>query len=166
VFRIALDQNFPIGLVRSITGAVPSSIALKSIYEVDPRLSDLGDRQLIIALHQLGFDVMVSNDHRILNVPEELAALLATKLDFVCVRSMANSSIKATGALLLELTNLPRVFQDKRRRVLELQYEPRRPSDPWEYMQRIAQRARTSAETLYATVKPNEEELAQEILSR
>ncbi|MDR0627153.1 MAG: hypothetical protein LBG11_07830 [Bifidobacteriaceae bacterium] len=163
-FRIALDQNFPSNLVAAIAGAVPPAVELAGIASIDPRLADMGDRQVIIALSQLGFDAMISNDHHILSTPEELAALLATKLGFVCVRASGHNSVKATGALLLELSNLPRVFQDKKRRVLDLHYEPRRASDAWGYMKEIATRAGTTAEELYAHTKPTDGELSQTVL--
>jgi hypothetical protein len=164
-FRVALDQNFPTNLVNAIAGAVPPGVELASIHRVDPRLSDMGDRQVIIALSQLGFDAMVSNDHHILSTPEELAALLATKLGFVCIRASDDNSVKATGALLLELSNLPRVFQDKKHRVLDLHYQPRRASDAWDYMKQIAVRARTTAEELYAATKPTDAEMTRPVLS-
>jgi hypothetical protein len=163
-FRVALDQNFPSNLVAAIAGAVPPGVELASIRSVDPRLSDMGDRQVIIALRQLGFDAMVSNDRHILSNPAELAALLATRLGFVCIRAAGDNSIKATGALLLELSNLPRVFQDKKRRVLVLHYQPRRASDAWDYMKQIADRTGTTAEELYATTRPTDGEMTQAVL--
>jgi hypothetical protein len=125
----------------------------------------MGDRQVIIALSQLGFDAMVSNDRHTLSTPEELAALLATRLGFVCIRAAGDNSVKATGALLLELSNLPRVFQDKKRRVLDLHYEPRRVGDAWDYMKRIADRTGTTAEELCASAKPTDSELTRPVLS-
>ena len=163
-FRVALDQNFPSNLVAAVAGAVPPSVELTSIASVDRRLPDMGDRQVIIALSQLGFDAMVSNDHHILSTAEELAALVATRLGFVCIRASGHNSVKATGALLLELSNLPRVFQDKKRRVLDLRYEPRRASHAWDYMERIATRAGTTAAELYASTKPTANELARAVL--
>ncbi|MDR1188263.1 MAG: hypothetical protein LBK95_12550 [Bifidobacteriaceae bacterium] len=158
-FRVALDQNFPTNLVSSIEGAVPQTIELRSVWAIDPKLSDMGDRQLILSLHSIGFDALVSQDARILQTPEHLAALLATKIGFVCVRNAANSSIKATGALLLELSRLPRVFQERGRRVLDLHFESRRPRDAWHYMEKIAKRSGTEARKLYAQFKPTAEEL-------
>ena len=163
-FRIALDQNFPSNLVAAIAGAVPPAVELAGIASIDSRLADMGDRQVIIALSQLGFDAMISNGRHILSTPEELAALLATKLGFVCVRASGQNSVKATGALLLELSNLPSVFQDKRRRVLDRHYQPRRASDAWGYMQEIAARTGTTAEELYAATKPTADELTRAAL--
>jgi hypothetical protein len=163
--RVAPDQNFPGNLVAAIAGAVPPNIELTSIRSVDARLSDMGDRQMIIALSQLGFDAMVSDDRHILSTPEELPALLATRLGFVCIRAAGDNSVKAACALLLELSNLPRVFQDKKRRVLDLHYEPWRAGDAWDYMKRIADRTGITAEELYASTKPSDSELARPVLS-
>ena len=49
-FRLALDQNFPLPLVRAVEQAAPQSIDMKSLWEIDHRLSDMDDRPLIIAL--------------------------------------------------------------------------------------------------------------------
>jgi hypothetical protein len=65
----------------------------------------------------------------------------------------------------LELSNLPRVFQDKKRRVLDLHYQPRRASDAWDYMKQIAARTRTTADEPYAATKPTEGEMTSQVLS-
>jgi hypothetical protein len=145
--------------VRTLADAAPSGISLETVHEISPDLSNCADRQLIIRLHSLGFHAMVSNDRHILSVPEELAALVATRMGFVCVRAAGDNPIKATGALLLELSNLPNTFSDKRRRVLDLHYERRRPADPWDYMERIAAREGTTAAEIYEKLKPSSAEL-------
>ena len=47
---------------------------------LDPRLSDLSDRQLFIALAQLGFDGLVTNNYKMLDVPNEIAAIVKIKV--------------------------------------------------------------------------------------
>jgi len=52
--RLALDQNFPTPLINAVRGYLPVDIEVLSLREIDPRLSDLDDRPLFIAPHQLG----------------------------------------------------------------------------------------------------------------
>jgi len=159
-FRLALDQNFPLKLVRSIEGAVPLGVELHSIFEIDPRLSDMDDRPLIIALAQLGFDAVATLNYRMLDVPEELGAIVATRIGFVCIRAAGHNPVKATGALLLELSNLPNTFRDRKNHILDLRYEPRRATDGWAYLTKIAEREGISAADLYKRVKPSAVELS------
>src|SRR5215470_5139972 len=50
--RLALDQNFPVLILNAAT-LVPE-VEIAPTHKVDPRLSDLDDRRLLIALYQLG----------------------------------------------------------------------------------------------------------------
>ena len=52
--RLALDQNFPTPLINAVRAYLPSNLELQSRHEIDPRLSHLDDRPLIIGLHELG----------------------------------------------------------------------------------------------------------------
>ena len=63
----ALGQNFPTPLLRAVSPYLPGDIELKSVFEVDPRLSDLSDRALFIALRQLGWDGMVTINQEMLD---------------------------------------------------------------------------------------------------
>ncbi len=52
--RLALDQNFPTPILAALSDFV-LDVELVPLRNIDPRLSTLDDRQLIVALHQLGF---------------------------------------------------------------------------------------------------------------
>lgn len=163
-FHLALDQNFPLNLVESIKQAAPLPVQLHSVFEIDPRLADMDDRPLIIALSQLGFDAIATLNYLMLEVDTELAAILATRIGFVCIRAAGSNPIKATGALLLELSNLPNSLQDHKKHILDLRFAPRKPSDGWEYLAKIANRQHIPASELYRRVKPSPQELKTPIL--
>ena len=68
--RLALDQNFPLPILRSISGYL-KDIEFVPIRDIDPRMATLDDRQLILALQQLGwvghqFRRLASNDATVL----------------------------------------------------------------------------------------------------
>ena len=65
--RLALDQNFPLPILRSISGYL-KDIEFVPLRDIDPRMATLDDRQLIIALHQQGWKGLVTN-HRQRQVP-------------------------------------------------------------------------------------------------
>lgn len=82
--RLALDQNFPTPL---IFAAKPwlGAIELRHTHEIDPRLSDLDDWELLIALrqHADGYAGMVTADGRMIEQAKELAVLQQTGLSLV-----------------------------------------------------------------------------------
>ena len=100
--RLALDQNFPLPILRSISGYL-KDIEFVPLRDIDPRMATLDDRQLIIALHQLGWKGLVTNNYRMLKNPSELAAIVATKLSVFAVEGVGDDPIRATGAILLDL---------------------------------------------------------------
>lgn len=73
------------------------------IGSIDPRLATLGDRELILALHQRGWPALVTNNYRMLRNPKELAAVLKTKVAVIAVQGLGDDMVRATGALLLDL---------------------------------------------------------------
>ena len=61
--RLALDQNFPTPILAGLAEFIVD-IELIPLRKIDPRLSVLDDRALVIALHQLGFQGLVTNNTR------------------------------------------------------------------------------------------------------
>lgn len=51
--ELALDQNFPEPILRCLDEYVVD-VRLVPLRSIDPRLPTLGDRELVLALHQLG----------------------------------------------------------------------------------------------------------------
>ena len=104
--RLALDQNFPLPLLRANREWLPRDLDLRHVTEIDPRLSDVSDRELFIALYQLGFDGLVTNNWRMLNIEREVAAIIQTKATVVATKGMGDDAIRPAGALMLELPDL------------------------------------------------------------
>ncbi len=100
--RLALDQNFPTPILDRIAPFL-HDIEFVPLTHIDARLSRLGDRELIIALHQLKWTGLVTNNYRMLQNPSELAAIIATKLSVFAVEGVGDDPIRATGAILLDL---------------------------------------------------------------
>ncbi|MGI9156818.1 MAG: hypothetical protein ACR2FG_09305 [Marmoricola sp.] len=121
---------------------LPGDVQLDHIASIDQRLSGLDDRELIIALRQLGFDGLVTNNWRMLNIPMEIAAIVATRSVVVAMRDMGDmgdDAIRAAGALMLELPGLRSRIVPNRSNVFLLSYGRRRPQDAWDYLRRAAE---------------------------
>ncbi len=86
--RLALDQNFPTPILRALSDFIVD-IQLVPLREIDPRLSTLDDRPLVIALHQLGYPGLVTNNYKMLKNPQELAAIIATKITVFAIEGVA-----------------------------------------------------------------------------
>lgn len=163
--RLVLDQNFPQPLLRDMWGWLPhEEVEIVHLGQLDDRLREVSDRELIIALSQLGYDGLITNNWKILNVPTELAAIIATKATVVATRGMGHDPIRAAGALLLELPGLSKRLRPKRSNVFLLNYSRRRPEDGWEHLRRIATREKVDVTDLHAAVRVTSEELDTPVL--
>ena len=97
--RLALDQNFPTPILAALA-QFTVDIELVPLRRIYPRLSSLDDRTLVVALHQLGFPGLVTNNFKMLKNPKELAAIVATKLTVFAIEGVGDDPIRATGTLL------------------------------------------------------------------
>jgi hypothetical protein len=162
--RLALDQNFPKPLLKDLRPWLPKEVELTHVGDIDKRLSSKSDRELIIALHQLGFDGLVTNNWRMLNIDSEIAAIVATNAVIVAMRKMGDDAIRPAGALLLELAGLPGRVEEGRSNVFDLHY-PHRPSKHgWTYLADAAVRSKRKPNELWKQHKPSESELNTPVL--
>ena len=165
VLRLALDQNFPLSLVDALKGYEPDEVDIEGVGRIDPRLSDMDDRPLLIALSQMGWHGIATNNYKMLNVATELAAIMATRCVFIAMRGMGNNPLRATGALLIELPGLPGRLASEKHRIFDICYTRRHGEDPWKYMEKIASHQGTTASELYASVKVSQAEMTTPLLT-
>lgn len=100
--RLTLEQNFPIPILAALSELIVD-VELVPLKNIDPRLSTLDDRDLIVALHQLGWRGLVTNNYKMLKNPKELAAIIRTRLTVFAIEGVGDDPIRATGAVLLDL---------------------------------------------------------------
>ena len=100
--RLALDQNFPTPILAALADFIVD-IELVPLRKIDPRLPSLDDRALVVALHQLSFQGLVTNNYKMLKNPKELAAIIATELTMLAIRGVGDDPVAPTGALSPEL---------------------------------------------------------------
>lgn len=85
-----MDQNFPEPILRALDEFI-IDVRLIPLRQIDPRLPELDDRPLLIALQQRGFPGLVTNNYKMLSNPKELAAILKTRLSVFAIDASSGS---------------------------------------------------------------------------
>ena len=160
---LPLDHNFPEPILDAIAPWI-TGINLIPTRRIDGRLPRLGDRELVIALHQIGYRGLVKNNYRMLQNPMELAALIKTKLSVFAIQGVGDDPVRATGALLLDLRSAAKVMEAGGRGIFWLRPRSPRPQDPWALFERTAQQRKQNARQLYEEVRVSDVELATPLL--
>jgi len=126
----------------------------------------VSDRELFIALNQLHWDGLVTNNWRMLNIEHEIAAIVKTKATVVATKGMGDDPIRPAGALLLELPEISTRIKPGRSNVFLLNYQHRVAEDGWTYLTQIAARRSMSPQQLWEAHRPSREEMERPVLSQ
>jgi hypothetical protein len=159
VLRLAFDQNFPTPLIDQLGAYLPEDLTLAALRLIDPRLTSLDDRPLIIALSQLGWDGLVTNNYKMLREPREIAAIVATKVTVFAVEGLGHDPLRAAGAFLLDLPGLEGRLRRNVANVFLVRYPQRRPQPGWSFLEQSARRRGTTADAMWRDNRPSAAEL-------
>jgi hypothetical protein len=98
----ALDHNFPDPIV-AVLSDFHADADLVRIDQIDPRMPDLEDWELLLALHldPAPWDGLITTDSSMLNQGPELAALIQTNLTLVVAVESGHNPVKASGLLFV-----------------------------------------------------------------
>lgn len=162
--RLALDQNFPTPLIEAVRPWLPMDLVLTSIYNINPAMSELSDVELFVALHQMGYGGLVTNNYKMLYVPEEIGAIVSTKATVVAVEGLGHDPIRAVGALLLELPGLRDRIKSGQANVFRLAYRQRQPENGWDYLASAAKKQDVPTQDLWELVRLTPAQLANRVL--
>lgn len=162
--RLAMDHNFPEPLLRRVAEWIPE-VEFVWLREIHPDLPKLEDRRMIIALHQLGWVGLVTNNHKMLAIPTELAAILKTKIGFFCIKGTGDDAVRASGALLLDLPGVLKDFRPGSGAIYVLRPRRPRPQEGWALFTTAAERQDREPADLYEEVGVSDRELAEPILA-
>ena len=163
VLRLALDQNFPTPLLQAVADYLPAEVELLHVHRIDSRLPALSDRDLFIALNQLGWDGLVTNNYKMLSVPEEIAAIICTRAVVLAVKGLGHDPLRAAGALLLDLPGLANRLRPGVSNVFLLD-DGRSPRDGWEYLKEAARKRNHDQDQLWELVRVTDAELGRSVL--
>jgi len=136
--RIALDQNFPVPILKCVEPFL-EDINFTHIAAIDPRLSEIDDWQLIVALSHRGFHALASSDYNMLNQHRVACAAHRTGTSLILIESLGHDPIRATGALLLDLSFVAHRISPRRSTIFRIKRNNPTPEKASDY---IAQRAK------------------------
>jgi hypothetical protein len=163
--RIALDENFPTPILDALDRYIVEA-ELVPVDRIDSRLRGLPDRQLVLALHQLGWPILVTANYKMAHNPKEIAALLKTKMTLVALEAAGHDMVRATGALLLYLPGVLRSWEPAAAEVFSVRPRQLRAKGTWEVLRSAAERLDRNVAELYAEVQVTDDELAAVVLPK
>lgn len=146
----ALDQNFPQPLVQAVAPFLPE-VELVPIRNIDVRLADMEDWEILLALHhhERAWDGLVTTDSSMLNQARELSVLRQTNGSLVIAHDAGHDPIKATGLLLAHLAYIAGQVRSTEPQIWRLTANNRPGLNPWEFLERVAQRQHRSVDDLW-----------------
>ena len=103
----ALDHNYPMPIIEQAKPYL-RDVELVTIGDIDPRLPELDDWELLLALHHHAreWDGMISNDTSMLEQERELAVLGYTHLTLVAPIAAGHDPIRSTGLVLAHIEDV------------------------------------------------------------
>lgn len=159
----ALDHNFPEPIVEVLSEVQEGSgdADLVSVSDIDPRMADLDDWQIMLALHhhERPWDGLITTDSSILNQPPELAVLIQTKLTLIVAMAAGDNPIKATGLLFAYLGGICGRTDRDTPQVWKLSAASRPPQKPWDDLRRAADHQHRSVEDVWRENRLSKSEL-------
>lgn len=129
----ALDQNFPQPIVKVLQD-FQADAELVPVGAIDPRMAELDDWQLLLALrqHERPWDGLITTDSSILFQPLELAVLIQTRLTLVVALEAGHNPVKATGLLFAHLAGICKRTHQDEAQLWRLQARTQAHVAPWD----------------------------------
>jgi hypothetical protein len=159
----ALDHNFPEPIVEVLSEVQEGGDAeLVSVSDIDPRMADLDDWQIMLALqhHERPWDGLITTDSSILNQPPELAVLIQTKLTLIVAMGAGDDPIKATGLLFAYLGGICGRTDPDTAQVWRLAAANKPALKPWDELKRAADHQHRNVEEVWRENRLSKSELA------
>lgn len=164
LLRFGFDHNFPEPIFDAIKAYLPFSGEL--LHRISEKMVDkLEDWEVILALHQQGYDGLITLDYEMLSLSREMAAVHQTKCTLVAVESAGHNPLRATGQLLLyanyiantHVVGQPQVFTITKPR-------PTPPRSAWDCLGLIANKDKLSVQETYDHARLTPTELAHPVI--
>jgi hypothetical protein len=156
----ALDHNFPEPIVEVLSEVQEGSgdADLVSVSDIDPRMADLDDWQIMLALHhhERPWDGLITT---------ELAVLLQTKLTLIVAMAAGDDPIKATGLLFAYLGGICNRTDPDTAQVWKLRAASRAADKPWDDLKRAADHQHRNVEDLWQENRLSAKEFAADPLA-
>lgn len=141
---VALDHNFPEPILDCVRPWLPE-VDLAWVRSIGPGLGDVDDHELLYALRERGYPVLVTNNWKM--DARVLVALERTRMSVLTLRKAGDDAIFATGVLLRDLVPLLRT-QAPRGQIFRASPSRIQPRRARALLERVAEQQGTSAEQL------------------
>ncbi|MBS1893354.1 MAG: hypothetical protein JST59_18805 [Actinobacteria bacterium] len=162
----ALDHNYPAPIVDQARPYL-RNVELVPIGDIDARLPDFDDWELLLALHhhERDWDGMVTNDTSMLEQDRELAVLGFTCLTLVAPVAAGHDPIRSTGLLLAHIENIASRTTPSKPQVWKLHGRTPQGQHPDVFLEALARRASLDPFDLRKAAMPDRSILTQDPLS-
>jgi hypothetical protein len=142
VALFALDHNYPAPIIEQAKPFL-SGVELVFIGEIDPRLPEFDDWELLLALchHPREWDGIISNDTSMLDQERELAVLGYTHLTLVAPVAAGHDPIRSTGLVLAHIENIAARTTPRRPQVWRLSGRTGSGQHPDQFIDKLARKA-------------------------
>lgn len=163
----ALDHNYPEPIINRAKDYLPE-VELVFIGEIDSRLPELEDWQLLLALHHhtREWDGMISNDTSMLDQERELAVLGYTCLSLVAPVAAGHDPIRSTGLVLAHIENIASQTTSRKPQVWRLASRTGGGQHPDQFLGKLAARAGLDPIDLRKSSMPAKATLNRDPLAR
>jgi hypothetical protein len=162
----ALDQGFPLPIVK-VLREYQVDAELVSFSEIDSRLAELEDWEILLALyhHARDWDGLITTDSSMLNQAPELNAVAQTKMTLVVALGAGHDPVKASGLLFAYLSRICELTHRDRAQIWRLKAGNIMPTHPTEALARVAEHQNVSADELLDEVRLDDEAFARDPLA-
>jgi hypothetical protein len=142
VALFALDHNYPAPIIQQAQPYL-LGVELVSIEDIDPRLTQFEDWELLLALHHHSreWDGMISNDTSMLDQERELAVLGYTHLTLVAPVAAGHDPIRSTGLVLAHIEDIASRTTPRKPQVWRLTGRTGGGQHPDQFIEKLAKKA-------------------------
>ena len=157
----ALDHNFPQPIV-DVLSAFQADAELVRVDQIDSRMPDLDDWELLLALHHhpKAWDGLITTDSSMLRQGPELAALIQTKLTLVVAMESGHNPVKASGLLFAYLEGICQRTTPEKPQAWTPSAANRAHTEPWDCLKQLAEHNNRPTGEVWTEFQLSPEQLA------
>lgn len=162
----ALDHNYPAPIIEQAKPYL-SDVELVFIGEIDTRLPEFEDWELLLALHhhRRDWDGIISNDTSMLDQERELAVLGYTHLTLVAPIAAGHDPIRSTGLVLAHIEDIASRTSSRRPQVWRLPGRTGGGHHPDQFLKKLAKKGGLDPLDLRKKAMPSKAVLQRDPLS-
>ena len=162
----ALDHNYPAPIIEQAKPYL-SDVELVFVGEIDSRLPEFEDWELLLALHHhaRGWDGIITNDTSMLDQERELAVLGYTHLSLVAPAAAGHDPIRSTGRVLAHIEDIAARTTPRKPQVWRLAGRTSGGQHPDQFLGKLAKKAGLDSIDLRKEAMPSNAILGRNPLS-